>query len=242
MKLARSLVEIGFIPDPATGLRSGRKESVCWMHFDCDKLSPRDCYKLLVSTVVPRPIAFVTTLGPGGEVNAAPFSFFNAMDYDPPLVVLGLEARPDGRPKDTTANIRKTGEFVVNIVDEPLAEAMNLCAVDFEPGTSEPQVAGLALAPSLEVGPPRVVESPVSMECRKMMALELKRGRQIVLGEVRHFHIRDDIVQDRDRCHLHIDRLAAVGRLNASNYCRTGDRFALVRMTMEEWEARSKPE
>lgn len=211
------------------------------MHFDCAELAPRDCYKLLVSTVVPRPIAFVTTLGVDRKVNAAPYSFFNAMDYDPPTIVISLEARSDGRLKDTAANIRETGEFVVNIVDEPLAQAMNLCAIDFEPEISEPKIAGLELIPSRDVAPPRVAASPVSMECRKLMAIELKHGRQIVLGEILHFHIRDDIVLDRERCHIDFDRLGAIGRLNASNYSRTHDRFAMERISVEDWTRQNAP-
>jgi flavin reductase (DIM6/NTAB) family NADH-FMN oxidoreductase RutF len=102
-----------------------------------DALDPALRYKLLVGVVVPRPIAFVTTLGADGQVNAAPFSFFNVFSEEPPLVVLGLQSKPDNSPKDTTANIRRSGEFVVNLVDEDLAEAMNLCAVDFPPEVSE---------------------------------------------------------------------------------------------------------
>ncbi len=127
--------------------------------FEADfaTLSAQDRYKLLCSLVVPRPIALVTTVGPGGVVNAAPFSFFNVFAEDPALVVLGLQARPDGSLKDTAAHIRVTGAFVVNLVDEALAERMNICAVDFPADTSELDAAGLTKLPghSIPVLSPR---------------------------------------------------------------------------------------
>ncbi len=206
------------------------------MHFDCQKLEPRQCYKLLISTVVPRPIAFVTTRGEDGKVNAAPFSFFNAMDYDPPVVVLGLEARPDGRLKDTAANIQASGQFVVNIVDEDLAHQMNVSAIDFEPHISEPMQAGLELTDSIDVAPPRIASSPVSMECEKLVTVELKNARHVVLGEVLHFHVRDDIVIDPEHFHFDVERLGAIGRLNASRYTRTRDHFDLKRIHVDHWD------
>ena len=206
------------------------------MHFDCKSLTPRENYKLLISTVVPRPIAFVTTRGADGKVNAAPFSFFNAMDFDPPIIVLGLEARPDGQLKDTAANIQASGEFVVNIVDNALAERMNICAIDFEPDVSEPLQADLELLESVGVSPPRIAASPVSMECEKLVALELRNARHIVLGEVRHFHIRDDIVIDREKLYLDLGRLDAIGRLNASGYTTTRDRFDMPRIAVDQWD------
>ena len=206
------------------------------MHFDCKSLTPRENYKLLISTVVPRPIAFVTTRGADGKVNAAPFSFFNAMDFDPPIIVLGLEARPDGQLKDTATNIQASGEFVVNIVDNALAERMNICAIDFEPDVSEPLQADLELLESVGVSPPRIAASPVSMECEKLVALELRNARHIVLGEARHFHIRDDIVIDREKLYLDLGRLDAIGRLNASGYTTTRDRFDMPRIAVDQWD------
>ena len=206
------------------------------MHFDCRAIEPRECYKLLISTVVPRPIAFVTTVRDDGHVNAAPFSFFNAVGFDPPVVVLGLEARPDGRLKDTAANIQVSGQFVVNIVDEPLAQQMNISAIDFEPHVSEVMQAGLDIVDSIDVRPPRIATSPVSMECEKLVTLELKNARHVVLGEVLHFHIRDDIVIDPERFYIDIDRLAAIGRMNASSYTRTSDHFDLPRIHVDHWD------
>src|ERR1700744_2960493 len=117
-------------------------------------LSRQDRYKLLCGVVIPRPIALVTTLDVNGAVNAAPFSFFNVFSEDPPLIVLGLQHKPDHAPKDTTRNIERDGEFVVHMVDEALAAAMNDCAVDFPSGESEPAAIGLATTPSVEVKVP----------------------------------------------------------------------------------------
>jgi len=121
---------------------------------DFTTLPAQDRYKLLCALVVPRPIALVTTLGPGGIVNAAPFSFFNVFAEAPPLIVLGLQSRPDGSLKDTSAHIRDIGSFTVNLVDEALAERMNVCAVDFPPGTSEIDAAGLTALPGVSIPVP----------------------------------------------------------------------------------------
>ena len=137
-------------------------------------LEPRQRYKLLCGLVVPRPIALVTTLSPEGVVNAAPFSFFNVFSENPALIVLGLQHNPDGSPKDTTRNIHVTGEFVVNLVDEAIAEAMNLTSIDFPPGESEPVVAGLGLAVSTLVKPPRLADAPAAFECRRTLRPDLQ--------------------------------------------------------------------
>ena len=126
---------------------------------------------------------------PDGRVNAAPFSFFNVFAEEPPLVVLGLIS-PLGGAKDTTLNIRDTGEFVVNLVDEPIAEAMNLCAIDFPPEISEIEVAGFDLVPSAAVAPPRIGQAPVALECRRYLTLQPARERYLVIGEVLVAHVR----------------------------------------------------
>ena len=139
------------------------------MHFDLGAIPTSDAYKLLVSTVVPRPIALATTVDRAGRINAAPFSFFNAVSSVPPVVVLGISpgdpnSTGDGY-KDTERNIRETGEFVVNLVDEALAERMNICAVDFPSAIGELEEARLTPLASVGVRPPRIAESPVSFEC-----------------------------------------------------------------------------
>lgn len=203
------------------------------MEFDFRELADRDCYKLLISTVIPRPIAFVSTVDSEGLRNAAPFSFFNVMSYDPPVVALSIEVRPDGAPKTTAANIRATGEFVVNIVDEPLAEKMNVCAIDFGPKVDEFLEAGLTPLDSVRVTPPRIGESPVSMECRRLVTLEFGNARNMILGEVLYMHIRDDLV-DAEKLYVDTVRLAPVARLNASAYARTSDRFEMPRIDLAD--------
>ena len=123
-------------------------------------------YKLLAALVVPRPIALVTTAGKDGVINAAPFSFFNVFSEDPALVVLGLQSRPDGTPKDTLKHIRETAVFVVNLVDEAMAERMNTCSIDFPSNVSEIGMAGFAILPGVGVPVPRIAEAPVALECR----------------------------------------------------------------------------
>src|SRR5206468_7624673 len=137
-----------------------------------------DAYKLLVSTVVPRPIALATTVDLQGRINAAPFSFFNAVSSVPPVVVLGISPGDPNNElgdgyKDTERNIRDTGEFVVNLVDEALAEQMNICAVDFPLGVGELEKAELTALPSVGVAPPRIAQAPVSFECRRITGLSL---------------------------------------------------------------------
>ena len=146
-------------------------------------LEPRQRYKLLCGLVVPRPIALVTTLARDGVVNAAPFSFFNVFSENPALIVLGLQHSPDGTPKDTTRNIHVTGEFVVNLVDEAIAEAMNLTAIDFPPGESEPVIAGLGLAASTLVKPPRLATAPAAFECRREVGLAFGPQRELLIGD-----------------------------------------------------------
>lgn len=194
-------------------------------------------YKLLTASVIPRPIAFVTTLGPGGIVNAAPFSFFNVFSPDPALVVIGIEGRA-GRSKDTAANIRARQAFVVNVVDEPLAEAMNLCAADFPPDASEVEAAGLETLPSDEVPVPRLAAAPFAMECRHHTTLGVGEDRSIVVGEVVRFHAREGLV---DPATLRVDLSAwkPVGRLFANLYSRQDDLFELRRETYAEWSART---
>jgi len=154
------------------------------LSFDFQQLSAREKYKILIGSVVPRPIALVTTLSAEGRANAAPFSFFNALSADPPILALGVENYSDLSPKDTTLNIRHNQEFTVNIVSNALVEAMNVCAVPFEPGFDELVAAGLTAIPGTRVGCPRIGEAPVALECRRMMALSIGQSREIILGEV----------------------------------------------------------
>src|SRR3954468_16690103 len=167
-------------------------------------LAPLDRYKLLCGVVVPRPIAFVTTLDENGKVNAAPFSFFNVFSEDPPLVVLGLQHKPDHAPKDTTRNIAETGAFVVNLVDESLAEGMNLCAVDFPPEVSEIDAAGFDLLPGVDVPVRRIAQAPFALECRRTVSLAFGPQRELMVGEVLRLHACEGLV-DPERLRVNMD-------------------------------------
>lgn len=201
------------------------------MDWNFDTLENAKRYKLLVSLVVPRPIALLTTLGaPGvegeGVVNAAPFSFFNVIADEPPIVIVSIENRDSGPLKDSSRNILASGEFVVNLVDESIVERMHACSTDFPPGVSEPAEVGFTLAPSSQVKPPRLVEAPASLECTLYSKTEMPT-RNILIGQVRHLHVRDELV-DPATFRVHMDRYHPVGRLFANRYCRVSDQFELT--------------
>ncbi|HKH28974.1 MAG TPA: flavin reductase family protein [Sphingomicrobium sp.] len=202
------------------------------------QLEPRERYKLLCATIVPRPIALVTSAGRDGVVNAAPFSFFNVFSEDPPLIVLGLQHKPGKAPKDTTRNIAETGAFVVNLVDEDLAKAMNVCAVDFPPGMSEIEAAGLEILRGVDVQVPRIAQAPFALECRREVALAFGAHRELLVGEVLRLHARDGLI-DPERLRVDTDAYHPVGRLFGDGYARQRDRFELKREKYEEWA--SKP-
>jgi flavin reductase (DIM6/NTAB) family NADH-FMN oxidoreductase RutF len=193
-------------------------------------------YKLLAALVVPRPIALVTTVGEDGTVNAAPFSFFNVFSEDPALVVLGIQSKPDGTPKDTLKHIRKTGAFVVNLVDEAIAERMNTCSVDFPSDVSEIEAAEFSTLPGVAVPVPRIAEAPVALECRHYITLEISQRRHLCIGSVVHLHARPGIV-DPERLHVDLDVYKPVARLFGNLYARLGEKFALERQSFAEWQA-----
>jgi flavin reductase (DIM6/NTAB) family NADH-FMN oxidoreductase RutF len=204
--------------------------------YDFSELPAPARYKLLAGCILPRPIALVSTVDADGARNAAPYSFFNVMSHEPPLIVLGIDKRPPGAPKDTVANIRATGVFVVNLVDTRIAEAMNVCAIDFDPGTDEIDAAGLTAVAAQKVVAPRIAEAPVALECTLRDELRYPGGRSIVVGEVVAFHVRDGIVDAR--FHVDAEALDLVGRMaGAGGYVRLSDRFSIPRLTPEEWRA-----
>ena len=209
------------------------------MHFDLAQIPTTDAYKLLVSTVVPRPIALATTVDGAGRVNAAPFSFFNAVSSVPPVVVLGIspgDTNGDGY-KDTERNIRDSGEFVVNLVDEALAERMNICAVDFPAGIGELDKAELTPLPSVGVRAPRIAQSPVSFECRGITGLSLGPRSTLEVGRVIHIHIRDDLV-DPAKTYVHTEKMRLIGRMHGRGwYARTTDLFLMDRLDLATWNA-----
>ena len=206
------------------------------MKIELEKLSPGDRYKLLAGFIVPRPIAFVSTCSPNGNNNLAPFSSFNYLGEDPPVIVLGLQIRDDGALKDTTYNIRENGEFVINFVDESLVEQQNICAIDFPPEIDEAEIAGISLEPSVAIQPKRIKHSPVAMECRRLVALELGPKRVICIGEVIWIHARDGLI-DPETFYVNEELYRPIGRIYGSLYVRLNDVFELPRvMTYEDWK------
>lgn len=205
------------------------------MQIDYSSLAPRERYKLLVSCIVPRPIALVSTWNAQKLPNAAPFSFFNAVCDDPPAIAVAVNGMKPGHHKDTARNIRESGEFVVNLVDEAIAEKMNICGADFGPGVSEFEVAGLTPVPGTKVQAPRVAESPIAFECRRLSIVELAPGKNLVVGEVVHLHIRDELV-DPVKLHVRTDKAKLIGRMHGTGwYARTSDLFDMPRRKPEEF-------
>ncbi len=213
------------------------------MLFDLAALDATNAYKLLVSTVVPRPIAWVTTQDLDGSVNAAPFSFFNAVSGNPPIVAIGIGGRAPGDVKDTGGNIRRTGQFVVNMVSDALAEKMNVTAIDFDKNVNELAEAGLTTAASSKVAPPRIAESPVSFECERLVIVEVGVDRAVVLGRVLAIHIKDEFVLDPARCYVDTPKLDLIGRMHGGGwYARTRDAFDLPRIPVAAWAGRKAAE
>ena len=196
------------------------------------KLDPHtfdNFYRVLTGVVVPRPIAFVSTISTDGILNLAPFSFFNAVASNPPTIVFSSSRHTGDKRKDTLSNIEQTGEFVVNVVVDDIAEAMNRTAAEFPAEVSEFELAGLTPAASDLVKAPRVAESPVNMECKLQQVIPLGQGAHehgLVIGEVVLMHVRDDILNGH-RVNHHI--LKPTGRLAGSMYCHTSEVFEMVR-------------
>ena len=195
------------------------------LHTDADN------YKLLTNLVVPRPIAWITSLSESGVINLAPFSFFNAVGSHPIYVVVSIGLRDNGTLKDTARNIESRGEFVVNSVTEALLGAMNITAADFPPDQSELVAADLHRAPTVKIATPRLAAAQVSLECRLFKSQALG-ANTLYIGEVVMFHIADELMGPR----LHVDNFAPIGRLGSpSIYCRTTDRFELTRISYSDW-------
>lgn len=198
------------------------------MELDLDGLHAERAYPILASLVTPRPIAWVTTLGPDGIVNAAPFSFFNVLGAQPPIVGFCPGDRAAGTPKDTARNIRLNHEFVVNLVDEAVAEKMNRTAATLPYGRSEISEAGLTTKPSSVVKPPRIAESPASLECQEWGTLQIGDNR-LIIGLVKRVHVRDELF-DPVTLRIRGEDLHVIGRMASPHwYCRTNDRFEMRR-------------
>ncbi|MFP5276749.1 MAG: flavin reductase family protein [Acidobacteriota bacterium] len=208
------------------------------MRFDLETAPANVAYKLLVGLVAPRPIALITSMDEHGRINAAPFSAYNYLCTDPPIIGVGVTDRPGEErvPKDTARNIRRTGEFVVNVVTEDIAEQMNICATDFPHGVSEVEMAGLTTAPSQVVKPPRIAEAHAALECREHTTMEIGRSR-IILGRVVSVYVDDRFI-DAEGPYVKAEELHAIGRMNGlGNYARTRDAFMVIpRVPYKEWK------
>ncbi|NMN03775.1 MULTISPECIES: flavin reductase family protein [unclassified Novosphingobium] len=206
------------------------------MEFDFSVVPAGDRYKLMSASITPRPIAWVTSRSAAGVANAAPFSFFNMVAADPPLVAIGFLRQADGRHKDTPANILETKEFVVNLVSEADAPAMNFTCIDAPPEFDEAAHAGLVLARSSVVAPDRIATAPVSMECRLYQAIEAGQST-IVLGEVVRFHIHDRFI-DAEKLHVDTMAMGLVARMHGAGwYSRSDTSFQLLRPRYADWLA-----
>jgi flavin reductase (DIM6/NTAB) family NADH-FMN oxidoreductase RutF len=208
------------------------------MEFDPEKIPARAVYNLLIGLVAPRPIALVTSMDEEGRMNAAPFSSYNYLCTDPPVVGIGVMNRPGEHfvPKDTARNIRRTGEFVVNVVTEDLLRHMNVCATDFPADVDELEMAGLETEASTHVKVPRIAQAHAALECKEFQTIEIGRSR-IVMGRVVGFYIEDKYV-DPAGPYVRAEELHAMGRMNGlGSYVRTRDAFVnLPRISYEEWK------
>jgi flavin reductase (DIM6/NTAB) family NADH-FMN oxidoreductase RutF len=183
-------------------------------------------YKLLIGLVIPRPIAWISTWSENGVANCAPFSFFNVFSEEPPLCVIGINPRRDGAMKHSLKNIRRTQEFVVNLVDEATANAMHVSSFEFPEDVSEFEKAGLTTAPAKMVKHPRIAEAAASLECRVERILEISGTRELVLGEILLVHAREGII-DPNTKRISEQHYRPIGRLFADRYCTTRQRFDL---------------
>ena len=204
------------------------------MKVDPTKLDPRAAHELLVGTALPRPIAFVSTIGEKGVYNLAPFSFFIPMSVKPAIVGIGIGRKRDGGKKDTLVNIELTKDFVINLVTEALAEPMNQTAGEYPPEVDEFKIAGLTPGRADFVKSPLLAESPVNMECRLLQILEygeFPRINNFVIGEVIQVHVKDEFWGDGE---IHSSKLKAIGRMGGDLYCRTRDVFEMKRPVISD--------
>jgi flavin reductase (DIM6/NTAB) family NADH-FMN oxidoreductase RutF len=196
------------------------------MEIDASKLSAPDMYRLLTGIVVPRPIAWVTSMSPNGIVNAAPFSAFTWVSTDPAILGFSAGLR-QGMPKDTARNIASSKNYVVNIADETLLEQLHLTADEFPPDVSELSIAGLTTHPSTIVETPRISDAPIALECKLHSILEFGRSRaQFVLGEVVHIHIREGLCVNGK---IETSDLRPIARLGGPRYAKLGQIMTMER-------------
>jgi flavin reductase (DIM6/NTAB) family NADH-FMN oxidoreductase RutF len=211
------------------------------MQFDLQAMKPMDRYELLLGTVLPRPIAIVTTVSADGALNAAPYSLINVVSHDPPVIMIAVLPHPERRLKDTAANVFATREFVVNLVPRSMAEAMNITNVDAPPGTNELELAGLEVAASTSVKPPRIAKSPVAFECRLLTSMSFNADQALLFGEVITATVSEHLVLDAARGIVDAPKLDLFGAMHAARwYCSTTDRFEMTRFTWAQWNSGHK--
>ena len=201
------------------------------MKFNPSEISFSEVHKLMIGSIVPRPIAFVSTLSKDGKNNIAPFSYFNGVCSKPPTIMFAPARRGwDGKEKDTLINIRANNQFVVNIVSESFAEQMVMCSTDFDSNVDEFEISGLNPEPSNKVSPPRLLESKISYECELNQIVEIGTGDAgsgfIVIGTIVLFHIDDDVY---DNGHILLDKLEPLGRLAGNQYTRPNNNLEIIR-------------
>ena len=206
------------------------------MKVDPSKISFSDTHKLMIGSIVPRPIAFVSTVSKQGVHNIAPFSYFNGVCSKPPTIMFAPARRGwDGKEKDTLKNIRDSNEFVVNIVSESFAEQMVMCSTDFDSNVDEFENSGLHAKSSDKVKPPRLLESKISFECELNQIVEIGKGNAgsgfVVIGTIVLFHIDDDVYKDG---HILLDKLEPLGRLAGNKYTRPKDILEISRKVKPE--------
>jgi flavin reductase (DIM6/NTAB) family NADH-FMN oxidoreductase RutF len=211
------------------------------MNIDLANAEKRQIYSLLCGLIAPRPVAWITSMNAAGHLDAAPFSAFNYVGMDPPIVAVGIanEPGPGAIAKQTAQNIRNTGEFVVNVVSEAVAETMNFTAIDFPPEIKHLEIGALKTEPSLIVKVPRIAASPASLECRELMTMEIGRNR-IILGQVVAVHVKDEFI-DQTGHYIRAEELHAIGRMNGLGaYVKTRDAFfSIPRVTYAECQKKN---
>lgn len=203
------------------------------MEFDFTELDPQSRYRLLTNFIGPRPIALVTTKSESGHDNAAPMSFFNVFSHDPPIVVLGIQPRMSGEEKDTMANIRRTQEFAVSMVDMAISRQMLVCGLDFDSDVDELSMAGLTAKTCSKIEVSYPAEAPCIFECRVERLIDYPR-RTLVLGEVLHMHVRRECLDDEAR-YVDPEHYQPIARLHADNYITSDRQFVLSAPPMTDF-------
>lgn len=199
------------------------------MQYNFEETSADTIYKLMASSIVPRPIAWITSVSKSGDINAAPFSFFNMMGSNPPVIAVGLQANA-GKLKDTTNNILETNEFVINLVPFRMAEVMNGTSGSFPANVNELSEVGIETMPAISMKAPLIKDAPVKMECTLLSAVPTGESQYVIIGEIKHFHIADEFVLDAESGYIDTDKMELISRMHGRGWYSTNrDLFSLER-------------